>query len=150
MSEQVDTNLTPKKLSKKEKQRLFLASFAENGNVMLSARAAHVTRQTVYIWLEHDQDFSFAYNQAKEDVKDMLRAEIYRRAVQGYDEEVYQLAKYAGTVRKYSDTLLIFHSKALMEEYREKRHIDVTHTIRTEWGGGALEDEEVHDVGHSS
>jgi hypothetical protein len=143
-------NSTPKKLSKKEKQKLFLAAFAEHGNVLLSARQARVDRSTVYLWLEHDQDFSFAYHQAKEDAKDVLRAEIHKRAVEGWDEDVYQLGKFAGTVHKYSDTLLIFHAKSLMPEYREKQIVDVNVKIRTQWGSGALEDEEVADVSHSS
>ena len=132
MSEQVsDKNLTPKKRqpNKKDAQKVFLASFSQNANVLLSARAAGVSRQTVYSWLEHDDDFSFAYNQAKEDAKDVLRAEIYRRAVEGWDEDVYQLAKFAGTVRKYDTTLLIFHAKMLMPEYREKQTVDVNANV---------------------
>lgn len=117
----IDTDLTPEKdTSTKDKQRAFLGAFAEHANVLVSARAAGISRQIVYTWLEHDEDFSFAYNQAKEDAKDILRAEIYRRAVEGWEEDVYSFGKFQGTVRKYDTTLLIFHSKALMSEYRDK------------------------------
>lgn len=125
----LNTNPTPKKNARKSKKELFLDSFAENANVMLSARAAGIHRSTVYEWLEHDQDFSLAFNQAKENAKDVLRAEIKRRAVDGWDEEVYQLAQYAGTVRKYSDTLLIFHAKMLIPEYRDKQTVDVNANV---------------------
>ena len=126
MRKEPDTNLTAKKRrTKQQRQRAFLAAYAQHANVMLSAKEAGVARQTVYEWLEHDEPFSFAYNQAKEDAKDTLRAEIYRRAKEGWDEDVYQLGKYAGTVRKYSDLLIIFHAKMLMPEYREKSQIDV-------------------------
>ena len=126
----IDKSLTPKKTrTKKEKQRAFLASYAEQANVLVAARAAGVSRQLVYQWLEHDEDFGFAYNQAKEDAKDVLRAEIFRRAHEGWDEDVYQLAKYAGTVHKYSDTLLIFHAKMLMPEYRDK--LDLNANVNT-------------------
>jgi transposase len=114
-----DTNPTPEK-STKETQRLFIAAYAEQANVMVAARAAGIHRSTVYDWLEHDEDFSFAYNQAKEDAKDVLRAEIHRRAVEGWEEMLVSAGKFMGKVRKYSDTLLIFHSKALMPEYRDK------------------------------
>lgn len=122
---------TPQKneLSTKDRQRLFLEEFAKHANVMLAAKAAGIHRSTVYVWLENDEDFSFAYNQAKEDAKDVLRAEIYRRAKEGWDEPVYQMGYYAGNVRKYSDTLLIFHSKALMPEYREKSTVDVNANV---------------------
>jgi hypothetical protein len=131
-AESTDKNLTPKKRqpNKKDAQKVFLASFSQNANVLVSARAAGVSRQTVYSWLEHDEDFHFAYNQAKEDAKDVLRAEIYRRAVEGWEEDVYQLAKFAGTVRKYDTTLLIFHAKMLMPEYRDKQQVDL-HTNST-------------------
>ncbi len=120
-----DTNPTPKKTrDTKEVQKIFLKAYSQDANVMLSARKAKVHRSTVYDWLEHDQDFSFAYNQAKEDAKDTLRAEIYRRSVKGYDEKVYQLAKFAGKVRKYDATLLMFQSKMMMPEYRDKPLVD--------------------------
>lgn len=117
----IDTDLTPEKdTSTKDKQRLFLEAFAEHANVLVSARAAGISRQIVYTWLEHDEDFSFAYNQAKEDAKDVLREEIYRRGKEGWEEDVYSFGKFQGTVRKYDTTLLIFHAKMLMPEYREK------------------------------
>jgi hypothetical protein len=117
----LDKNLTGKKRpSKKQKQRLFLAAYAEQANILLAARAAGVSRQMVYLWQEHDADFDFAFNQAKEDARDVLRAEIYRRAVTGWEEGVYQGGILVNTVRKHSDTLLIFHAKALCSEYREK------------------------------
>lgn len=123
----IDTNLTPKKtrMSKKEHQQAFLTSFAANANVLVSARAAEVSRQTVYNWLEQDEEFSFAYNLAREDARDTLRAEILRRGYEGWEEDTYQLGKFAGTVRKYDTTLLIFHSKMMMPEYRDKQQIDV-------------------------
>jgi hypothetical protein len=112
-------------VSTKARQRRFLGAFAEHANVLLAAQAAHINRTTVYVWLEHDEAFSFAFNQAKEDARDVLRAEIYRRAKEGWDEPVWGPTALKGTVRKYSDTLLIFHAKAMMPEYREKSQVDV-------------------------
>src|SRR2546421_5722592 len=111
-----DTHRTPKK----EKQATFLTSYAQNANILLSAQNAGISRQTVYEWLEHDEAFSFVFNQAKEDAKDVIRGEIYRRAIEGWDEPVWGPNALKGTVRKYSDTLLIFHAKMLMPEYRDK------------------------------
>ncbi len=139
----VDTHLTPKKdLSTKDRQRLFLDAFSEHANVLVSARAAEISRQIVYEWLEHDEDFSFAYNQAKEDAKDVIRAEIYRRGHDGVEESVYQQGVFVHTVRKYSDTLLIFHAKMLMPEYREKTTLDVASADTLAQALHALSDEQ--------
>lgn len=117
---------TPKKnLSTKDRQRLFLEAYAEHANILLAARAAGIHRSTVYDWQEHDEDFSFAFHQAKEDAKDTLRAEIYRRAHDGWEEPLASAGMLVGKVRRYSDTLLIFHAKMLMPEYRDKQQIDV-------------------------
>jgi transposase len=127
---------TPKKdLSTKDKQRLFLEAYAIHANVMLSAREVGIHRTTVYEWLEKDEPFSFAYNQAKEDAKDVIRAEIYRRGHDGVLEPVYQQGILIDTVRKYSDTLLIFHSKMLMPEYRDKSQVDVTANVTSSQAG---------------
>jgi hypothetical protein len=132
----IDTDLTPEKGDgTKEKQCLFLDAYARQANVMVAAKAAGISRQTVYNWLEHDQDFSFAYHQAKEAAKDVIRAEIFRRGHDGWDEPVYQMGYYAGTVHKYSDTLLIFHAKMLMPEYREKSQVDINAQVQHQPSG---------------
>ncbi len=119
---QQNTDVTPQKADPKI---LFLDSFTHHGIVTHAARDAGIHRKTVYDWLEHDEDFSFAFNQAKEAAKDEIRAEIRRRGHDGFDEQVLVGGK-IHTVHKYSDTLLIFHAKMLMPEYREKQSIDIT------------------------
>ena len=131
MAERDDPMTIKKSLSKIERQRLFLQAYAEHANVTLAARAAHIPRQRIYEWLEHDERFSLQFNQAKEEAKDTIRAEIYRRGVEGWDEAQFSAGKRMGTIRKYSDTLLIFHAKMLMPEYREKSTVDVNTTTKT-------------------
>ena len=52
----------------------------------------------------------------------MLEAEAYRRAVEGWVEPVgWYKGKAGGTVRRYSDTLLIFTLKGLLpDRYRDR------------------------------
>lgn len=120
---------TPKKTRACAKQELFLESFAQHGIIARACKVADVDRSTVYRWKEHDDQFLVRYNHALEEAKDAIREEIRRRAHDGWDEEVYQLGRYAGTVHKYSDTLLIFHAKMLMPEYREKTQVEVSGKI---------------------
>lgn len=106
----------------------FLEAYCQGLSITASCKAAHIARSRLYEWLEHDEAFSVRYHQAKEAGDDALRDEIRRRAVEGWDEEVYQLGNYVGTVHKYSDTLLIFQAKARMPEYRDK--VDVKATVQ--------------------
>lgn len=107
----------------------FLTSFAQHGIVTRACRDAGIDRSTVYLWKEHDDQFMMLYNHALEEAKDEIREEVRRRAQDGWDEDVYQLGKYAGTVHKYSDILLMFHAKMLMPEYREKTQVEVSGKI---------------------
>lgn len=113
----------------------FLDAYAQHGNVGAACDAARIHRSTVYRWMEHDETFGLLYEQAKTEYDDLIREEIDRRARRGWSETVYQLAKRAGTVRKYSDTLLIFHAKARMPEYRDK--VDVQAHLQAGSGDGA-------------
>ncbi len=113
------------------RQEAFLTSFAEHGIVTKACITAEIDRSTIYLWKEHDESFLLRYNRALEEAKDNIKEEVYRRGKEGWEEDVYQLGKYAGTIRKYSDTLLIFHAKMLMPEYREKQQVDVnTHSVQ--------------------
>ena len=124
-------SLTPKKrrqgaqLGAQEREvvmETFLRTFSQTANVMLSARAAGIARQTIYYWQEHDtDDFSKRYNIALEDAKEAIEAEIYRRGVTGWDEPVHYKGEVVDTIRKYDHTLLIFLAKGLMpSKYRDR------------------------------
>src|SRR5260221_9054353 len=116
MSSEKPQNSTPKKtrVTTIVRQNEFLAAFAQHGIISKACKETDIDRKTVYNWKEHSDDFLFRYNLAIEEAKDAIRAEIHRRAHDGWDEDVYQLGHRAGTVHRYSDTLLIFHAKALM------------------------------------
>lgn len=120
----------------------FLDAFAQTAIMGAAANAAGVSRQTVYQWLEHDEEFSLLFAQAKEDAKDVVRAEIHRRAAEGWEEPVFQRGEEIGTIRKYSDTLLIVRAKALMpEEYRERLDISrSSEPVPKGYAGVGLED----------
>jgi len=114
---------------KKTKQDLFLEEFAKHGNITLACRKAEIGRMTLYRWKEKSDTFLVRFNQAFEEAKDAIRAEIYRRGKEGWDEPVFQQGKLIDTVRKYSDTLLIFHAKMLMPEYRDKSQIEMSGSL---------------------
>jgi len=115
-------NLTPEERA--EAQAAFLAAYGRAGNVTAGCEAAGVSRTSLYRWLEHDETFAFRYEQAKARYCDKLRQEIDRRAVTGVLKPVYYQGERVGSVREYSDILLIFQAKAKMPEYRDKVQIE--------------------------
>jgi hypothetical protein len=118
---------------KKAIQETFLESFAQNANVTVACRKAGIDRSTVYRWKEHDETFSFRYNQAEVEANDVIRAAIFKRAIIGVEKPLHFQGRVVTdehnqpmTVTEYSDTLLIFLAKARMPEFREKQQIDIT------------------------
>jgi hypothetical protein len=107
------------------KKRAFLAAYRETGNVRLACTAAQIGRSSHYRWHAEDHDYEVAFEQAKKDAVDVLEAEARRRAVEGWEEPVgWYKGQPGGTVRRYSDTLLIFLLKgAAPQKYRERMEV---------------------------
>jgi hypothetical protein len=124
----------------------FLVAYRKTGNMTLSARAAGIDRDTVYVFCQRHPDHPFVeqMRQAKDEAMDLLEAEALRRARDGFEEPVFgNLGRdehghnmgtgVVGHVRRYSDGLL----KLLLEAgrpdvYRPRTAIDVSGTIVTE------------------
>ncbi len=110
------------------RQKAFIAAFRETGNVCLACEVAKVGRSSHYRWLEKDAEYREAFDVAKEDATDVLEAEAHRRAVEGVEEPVgWYKGVAGGTVRRYSDNVLMFLLKgARPERYRERYEIKGT------------------------
>lgn len=144
-------------------QEKFLKSFSMTANVRAACISAGIDRTLVYQWAEHNEEFSLRFKQAELDANDLIRGELFRRAVQGVEKPVVSMGKVVYTTdekdkpkplmeRVYSDSLLALLAKARMPEFREKQQLEVSGslTIQTEWGSGALTDEsEVRHGSHS-
>lgn len=97
-----------------------IAALSECGNVQESCNAAGVSRQVFYDWVK-DPDFAEQVASARESAADRLEQEARRRAHDGTEKPVYQGGRRVGTIREYSDTLLIFLLKGCRpEKYRER------------------------------
>lgn len=111
-------------------QRAFLAALAETGIVAHAAKAAKVGTAAVYSLREVDAAFAEEWRLARESAADRMEKEALRRAVQGVNEPVFGSGGTGvgtvkvGTIRRYSDTLLIFLLKGIRpEKYRERREL---------------------------
>lgn len=103
---------------------VFLVSLAETCHVGESAKAAGVGRVTVYDHRKRHPDFAEAWDEAKTVGADTLEDEAVRRARDGWDEPVFYQGEHVSTIRKFSDTLLIFLLKgAKPDKYRERQEL---------------------------
>lgn len=111
-------------VAKKARQKAFLEEYKQCATVTHAAKIALIARQRHYKWLDSDPAYAKAFEEAKIAATDALVAEARRRATQGVEEAVYYKGEVVGTIRKYSDSLLIFLMKGAMPEtYRERYEI---------------------------
>ncbi|MEJ0017521.1 MAG: hypothetical protein WDN25_13340 [Acetobacteraceae bacterium] len=96
------TERTPENLA------AFLEALANSANVSASCTAAGIARSSAYEWRASDPAFKAAWDEAVELGLDALEDEAIRRGRDGVEKPVYQGGKAVGTVREYSDTLLMF------------------------------------------
>lgn len=115
-------SLTPEEIERAKET--FLADYAAYGNVGHACDKARIHRSTFYRWQEHDETFSLRHEQAKADYCDSLRHEIARRGRDGVLKPVFQGGVKIGSIREFSDTLLIFEAKRHMPEYRDKLQLE--------------------------
>ena len=110
-----------------EKMTAFCAALAETCQVAKACTAVGISRQTAYNWRERDEDFARAWKRSLQIGLTVLEDEAIRRGAEGYLEPVFYQGKENGTVRKYSDSLLVFMLKAYApEKYREKSGVELT------------------------
>lgn len=119
MAAPVSQRLTPKKRER------FLEALAKTGNVTRAAKSAHTSTVTAYAARRLDPAFKAAWDEALDTAMDtVLEPEAIRRAVEGVERPVYQGGEKIGTIREYSDTLLIFLLKGgRPARYREKHEV---------------------------
>jgi hypothetical protein len=102
--------------TRKQKIEAFLAEYAVTARISLAAQKAGVRRGDHYKWLEKDPDYVQAFEHVKRLAADYVQAEIVRRAVDGYDEDVFYQGQKCGTIKRYSDGLMILLAKGMMPE----------------------------------
>ena len=119
-------------LTAARKQR-FLEELASHGIVARAARAASPNSvgfcvSTFRDARNRDPDFAAEWDEAMDQARGAVEAELHRRAVEGWEEPIYGgkfKERVVGTTRKYSDRLLELRAKALLPEYREHRKVEM-------------------------
>ena len=110
-----------------QKKAAFLEAYAKIGTVVHAAQHTGLPRRTHYKWLHKDPNYAKQFAEAEEEAIQHLEREARQRAMVGVEEPVYYKGEVCGTVRKYSDILLIFLLKSKRPDtYRDHQAVDVT------------------------
>jgi hypothetical protein len=89
-----------------EARERFLEHLPRGIPVLTAALLAGFGRDAAYTWREADADFAAAWAAAYAEGSDAIEEEARRRAMDGWDEPVFQGGEQVGVVRRYSDRLL--------------------------------------------
>ena len=146
----MDQNHAPEK--RRPWEQAFLTALAQTGNMSAACRAAQIGRAAVYYMRRTHPEFEEKYQEAYEESLDLLELEARRRAHNGCDEPVIHQGRLCGiwvdaagnvvpegtegarliplTVKKYSDTLLIFLLKGgRPEKFRDNFKVEHSGSI---------------------
>lgn len=89
-------------------RKKFLELLEKSANVRGSARALNLSTSNLYKERERDPKFAHEWDEACEFAIDALEEEARRRAFEGYDKPVFYKGNLCGSIREYSDSLLMF------------------------------------------
>jgi hypothetical protein len=124
---------------KKDEADKFIDHLSRHGVVTVAAKAAGISRTEAYRQRAEEKDFADRWNDAMEQAADMMEKEAIRRAYSGVMKPVWHQGAKVGSVKEYSDTLLIFLLKgARPGKFRENHRVEVSGP-----GGGAIPIKEI-------
>lgn len=84
----------------------FIQEFAKCGLLTTASQKAGRSPFTFRALIDNDPSFKELVEEAYDYFKDTLEDTAYKRAVNGWDEPVYQKGEMVGTIHRYSDRML--------------------------------------------
>lgn len=131
-------------LRNQEKAPRFLEQLRVNGGMVVkAAEEVGLPLSSLYSMRRNDPEFAAAWDDAIRDSTVILENEITRRAVEGVEEPVFHRGEVVGHVKKYSDNLLMFMTKARdPDKYRERTEVKHTGEIAIK----AMTDDQLADT----
>lgn len=125
---QPDAFELPEKLMRPQTRllaRRFLDAYTKHPmNKKKACDMVGISPSTVKCWMKEYEWFRLAVIEMENTFIEAAEAELYRRAVDGWDEEVYGKDGFVGTVRKYDGKLLERLVASRKPEYRQNHNPD--------------------------
>jgi hypothetical protein len=96
-----------------------LAAYRKTFSVRATAKRPGIAETRHHHWLQQDAAYRQAFASVQSEVVDNLRDQVLELAVEGWVEPVFYRGRQCGTIRHYSDRLLMLLLKAWKpEKYR--------------------------------
>ena len=102
----------------------FLKTLAKTGRITESADIANVSCEAIRVWRKEDEEFAERFAEAEMRYCDKIEKEVERRAIDGWDEPVFQNGVEVGKKKRFSDMLLLALTKSRLKKYRDKVEVD--------------------------
>jgi len=102
-----------------ELRRAFLKHYARYGSISAAATYCRIATSTATLYRDTNPDFAQEMMDALDEHRARIERAIYERGVEGVEEPRFNATGQIGTVRKYSDQLLLAYAKRHISEYRE-------------------------------
>lgn len=111
-----------------EVRKAYLKELQQGGLFYKAAKAVGWTPETIGLYRKAEPEFEELCQQALKIHRELIEAEIKRRAIDGWDQPVFYQGLPCGTLRKYSDRMLELYAKRHISAYRERHQMDVNVT----------------------
>lgn len=121
-----------------ELRALFLKHLARYGNVAAAAKHVRLSYLQVMEYVRAYPDFKEDLEGAVAEHHGKIDKAVHDRAIEGWEEPRFGQSGVVGSVRRYSDVLLLAYAKRHMREYRDGQHTTV---------GGKVEHKHTLDLG---
>ena len=107
---------------------IYLEILSLTGRIGEAAKAAGVVADTVRALRLKDEKFKELHEEALQEYRDRIEAEVHRRAIEGWEKPVYQKGELVGYVTEYSDKMLELLAKRHIPEYTDRVAVDAKHS----------------------
>ena len=128
-----------------ERKAAFLTELRKHGVVTAAARAASPHASPKYGCLasfkearRKDPIFAQQWDDAVDEATARIEQELHRRAVEGWNEPVYQKGEMVGTITRYSDKLMELLAIGVRPDKYGRRDVHVTGAVQHQLDGALV------------
>ena len=109
------------------KQDAFLVAYAKCGNIVRAAELAICARDSHYKWKRNVPGYAARFNEAKAQFRAAVFEAIRSRAIDGWDEPIFQQGMLVGYKRRFDSSLLRDLGRAVLPDvFTDKKEIHHT------------------------